>query len=226
MAALGLVVATFGMKQAAFDNALIFDGISSITGMVVLLMAAAALTLARDNSSTSSSQFSEFVFLTLNCVVGMLTFIWSNDLIVMFVGLELMSLCLYVMIAMSGEEKLSKESAFKYFVLGSFASAILLYGISFIYGTSGSTYLPDLHNVGANLIATNRMFLMGFVMLLVGICFKIALFPFHAWTPDVYQGAPTPVTGFMATGVKAASLAFSYASWPRKHCWLSERDRW
>src|SRR5262249_16642330 len=161
-------------KQAAFDNALIFDGISSIAGLVVVLMATAALTLARDNSSTSSSQFSEFVFLTLNCAVGMLTFIWSNDLIVMFVGLELLSLCLYVLIAMSGEEKLSKESAFKYFVLGSFASAILLYGISFIYGTSGSTYLPDLHNVGANLISTNRMFLMGFVLLLVGICFKIA----------------------------------------------------
>lgn len=206
--ALGLLVFTHGMRQTAFDNALIFDGISSIAGIVVVLLTAATLTLARDNSSIGSEQFSEFMFLTLNCAVGMLTFIWSNDLIVMFVGLELMSLCLYVLIAMSGEQKLSKESAFKYFVLGSFASAILLYGISFIYGTSGSTYLPDLHELGANLISTNRLFLMGFVLLLVGICFKIAIFPFHAWTPDVYQGSPTPVTGFMATGVKAATLAF------------------
>ena len=142
---------------------LVFDGISSVAGIVVILVTAVALTFARDNFATNTRQFSEFVFLTLNAAVGMLTFIWSNDLIVTFVGLELMSLCLYVLIAMSGEEKLSKESAFKYFVLGSFASAILLYGISFIYGTAGSTFLPDLKNVGASLISTNRLFLLGFI---------------------------------------------------------------
>lgn len=204
----GLMVATFGLKQTAFENALVFDGISSIAGIIVLLMTAVALTYARDNLSTNTRQFSEFVFLILNCAVGMLTFIWSNDLIVTFVGLELMSLCLYVLIAISGEERLSKEAAFKYFILGSFASAIMLYGISFIYGTAGSTFLPDLKNVGASLITTNRLFLLGFVLLLVGLCFKISAFPFHAWAPDVYQGSPTPVTGFMATGVKAATLAF------------------
>jgi NADH-quinone oxidoreductase subunit N len=207
-AAAGFMVVTFGLNQTAFENALVFDGISSVAGIVVLLMTAVALTYARDSFSTNTRQFSEFVFLLLNCAVGMLTFIWSNDLIVTFVGLELMSLCLYVLIAMSGEEKFSKESAFKYFVLGSFASAIMLYGISFIYGTAGSTYLPDLKNVGASLISTNRLFLLGFVMLLTGVCFKISIFPFHSWAPDVYQGAPTPVTGFMATGVKAATLAF------------------
>ena len=113
----------------------------------------------------------------LNAAIGMLVFVWANDLIVMFIGLELMSLCLYVLIAMSAEDKLSKESAFKYFVLGSFASAIMLYGISFIYGTAGSTYLPELKTAGATLISTNRLFLMGFVMLLVGVLFKIAAFP-------------------------------------------------
>lgn len=204
----GFTIATFGLKQTAFENALVFDGISSIAGIVVLMMTAVALTYARDNFATNTRQFSEFVFLILNCAAGMLTFIWSNDLIITFVGLELMSLCLYVLIAISGEERLSKESAFKYFVLGSFASAIMLYGISFIYGTAGSTFLPDLKNVGASLISTNRLFLLGFVLLLVGVCFKIAAFPFHSWTPDVYQGSPTPVTGFMATGVKAATLAF------------------
>lgn len=204
----GLMVATFGMNQAAFENALVFDGISSIAGMVVLLMTAIGMTFARDNFSTNTNQFSEFIFLTLNAAVGMLTFIWSNDLIITFVGLELMSLCLYVLIAISAESKLSKESAFKYFVLGSFASAIMLYGISFIYGTAGSTFLPELKMAGASLISTNRLFLLGFVLLLVGVLFKISAFPFHAWTPDVYQGSPTPVTGFMATGVKAATLAF------------------
>lgn len=206
--AIGLTIATYGMKQTAFENALIFDGISSISGMIVLIVTAIALTFARDNYATNTKQFSEFVFLMLNAAVGMLTFIWSNDLIMTFVGLELMSLCLYVLIAMSAEERLSKESAFKYFVLGSFASAILLYGISFIYGTAGSTYLPDLKNAGAQLLSTNLVFTLGFAFLLVGICFKISTFPFHAWTPDVYQGSPTPVTGFMATGVKTATLAF------------------
>jgi NADH-quinone oxidoreductase subunit N len=208
VAASGFTIATFGLKQAAFENALVFDGISSIGSVIVLMMTAIALTYARDNFSTNTRQFSEFVFLILNCAVGMLTFIWSNDLIMTFVGLELMSLCLYVLIAMSGEEKFSKEAAFKYFVLGSFASAIMLYGISFIYGSAGSTYLPDLKNVGASLISTNRMFLLGFILLLVGTLFKISVFPFHAWAPDVYQGSPTPVTGFMATGVKAATIAF------------------
>src|SRR5262249_53696279 len=146
----------------------------SVAGMIVLIMTAVALTFARDNFSTNTRQFSEFTFLMLNAAVGMLTFIWSNDLIITFVGLELMSLCLYVLIAISAEEKVSKESAFKYFVLGSFASAILLYGISFIYGTAGSTFLPDLKSAGATLISTNRLFLLGFVLLLVGVCFKIA----------------------------------------------------
>jgi len=208
ISAAGFLIATAGLKQTAFENALVFDGISSIAGIIVLLMTTITLTYARDNYSTNTRQFSEFVFLTLNCAVGMLTFIWSNDLIITFVGLELMSLCLYVLIAMSSEDKFSKEAAFKYFVLGSFASAIMLYGISFIYGSAGSTFLPDLKNVGASLISTNRLFLMGFVMLVVGTCFKISIFPFHAWAPDVYQGSPTPVTGFMATGVKAATLAF------------------
>jgi NADH-quinone oxidoreductase subunit N len=206
--AAGLLVAGYGMKQTAFEGAVVFDGISSVAGLIVILMTAIALTFARDNFATNTHQFSEFVFLMMNAAIGMLVFIWANDLIVMFIGLELMSLCLYVLIAMSSEDKLSKESAFKYFVLGSFASAIMLYGISFIYGTAGSTYLPELKTAGATLISTNRLFLLGFVMLLVGMLFKIAAFPFQAWTPDVYQGSPTPVTGFMATGVKAATLAF------------------
>lgn len=206
--AAGLTIATAGAERTAFEGALVFDGISTFTALIVLMVTAIALTFARDNQATNDKQFSENVFLTLSCAVGMMTMAWSNDLIVTFVGLELFSLCLYMLIAMSLEEKVSKESAFKYFILGSFASALMLYGISFVYGTVGSTYLPDLVAATPNLLATNRLFLLGFVLLLSGVLFKVAVFPFHAWTPDVYQGAPTPLTGFMATGVKAVSLAF------------------
>lgn len=206
--AAGFTLAMLGTQRTAFQGALVFDGISSFTTIIVLVVTAIALTFARDGVATNRKQFTEAMFLTLNSAVGMLTVVWSNDLIVTFVGIELFSLCLYVLIAMSLEDKLSKEAAFKYFVLGSFASALMLYGISFIYGTVGSTYLPDLLQATPNLLATNRLFLLGFVLLIVGLAFKIGVFPFHAWAPDVYQGSPTPLTSFMATGVKAVSLAF------------------
>lgn len=203
-----LLFPTMGTERTAFEGALVFDGLSSFTTMIILGVTAVALAFARDSQSTNSRQFSESMFLTMNSAVGMITMVWSNDLIVTFVGLELFSLCLYLMIAMSLEEKISKEASFKYFILGSFASALMLYGISFIYGTVGSTYLPDLLSSTQNLLATNRLFLLGFVLLVLGLCFKAAVFPFHAWAPDVYQGAPTPLTAFMATGVKAATLVF------------------
>ena len=208
VAALGFALPTFGGSRLALDGALVFDGISSFATVLILAVTAVALTFARESSSINRNQFSENVFLIMNCAVGMLTMAWSNDLIVMFVGLELFSLCLYMLIAMSLEEKLSKEAAFKYFILGSFASALMLYGISFIYGTVGSTYLPDLLTNAQHLLATNRMFALGFVLLLTGLFFKVSIFPFHAWAPDVYQGSPTPLTVFMATGVKAAALSF------------------
>jgi NADH-quinone oxidoreductase subunit N len=112
------------------------------------------------------------------------------------------------LIALSSEPRKSKEAAFKYFVLGSFASALMLYGISFIYGTVGSTYIQDITQVSIQLMNTNRLFLFGVVLTILGLCFKVSVFPFHSWTPDVYQGSPTPLTAFMSTGVKAVSLAF------------------
>jgi NADH-quinone oxidoreductase subunit N len=206
--AAGLSIATMGSERAAFDGALVFDGVSSFITIIVLLVTAIGLTFSRDSEAMNLKQFTENMFLTLNCAVGMLTMAWANDLIVVFVGLELFSLCLYMLIALSLEQRASKEASFKYFILGSFASALMLYGISFIYGTVGSTYLPDVTASTTNLLATNRLFLLGFILVIVGIAFKVALFPFHAWAPDVYQGSPTALTGFMATGVKAVALTF------------------
>jgi NADH-quinone oxidoreductase subunit N len=193
-------------KLVAFSGAIVVDGISIWTSYVVYLAAAVGLMLAYDHVATRGRQFTEFCFLLMSSTVGMLILIMSNDLIVTFIGIETMSLCLYILVAMSKEETLAKEASFKYFVLGSFASAIFLYGIALVYGTAGTTYFPELALKTVDLLTTNRLFVVGMALLILGFAFKVSIFPLHAWTPDVYQGAPTPVTAFMATAVKASTF--------------------
>jgi NADH-quinone oxidoreductase subunit N len=197
---------SFGGKTFAFSNAIVLDGMTVWMSYLVYIVTGVGLMLAYEHVATRGRQFTEFCFLMVSSAAGMLVLIMSNDLIVTFIGIETMSLCLYILVAMSREQVLSKEAAFKYFVLGSFASAIFLYGVALTYGTVGSTYLPDIAAAGVKLITTNRMFLVGAIMILVGFAFKVSIFPFHAWTPDVYQGAATPVTAFMSTAVKAATF--------------------
>lgn len=203
-----LTLGNWGIQKTAFSGAIVFDSVSALVSIVVLIVTGVGLTYLRESPSTNKTLFSESVFLLLNASIGMLVFAWSSDLIVSFIGIELMSLALYILIALSDEEKLSKEAAFKYFVLGSFASAFLLYGISFLFGAAGTTSLVELKEVGPALIATNRLFLTGLILFFAGLLFKISVFPFHSWTPDVYQGSPTPVTAYMAAGVKAATVVF------------------
>lgn len=193
-------------NPTAFAGALIMDGKTISVGLLALLIGAIGLLLMHDNPSTKGDQFSELVFLTLGCVLGMLILVAANDLLVLFIGLETMSLTLYLMIAMSHEQKLSKEAALKYFVLGGLASAVLLYGISFIFGTTGTTSIPQIVEQTGNLIRSNQLFVFGVTLAVLGFCFKVSIVPFHAWTPDVYQGAPTPHSAFMATAVKAVSF--------------------
>jgi len=206
--ATGLTISNYGIEKMAFQSALRFDGLSFWMQLAVLLTGAVTLVLSRDNPATNNRLFSEYVFLLLNSMIGMMIVAWSNDLMSLFIGIETMSLCLYILIALSGEPRKAKEAAFKYFVLGSFASAIMLYGISFIYGTVGLTYVQDITQVAIQMMNTNRLFLFGVVLTILGLCFKVSIFPFHSWTPDVYQGSATPLTAFMSTGVKAVSLAF------------------
>lgn len=194
-------------NPTAFANALVMDGVTISVGILSLLIGAGAVLLMYDNPSTRGRQFSELMFLTLSAISGMLILAAAVDLLVVFIGLETLSLSLYMMIAISHEQKLAKESALKYFILGGFSSAILLYGIAFLFGTVGSTYIADVIEATPRLISTSRLFLFGFTMVIVGFCFKVSIFPFHAWTPDVYQGAPTPHTAFMSTAVKAVSFA-------------------
>jgi NADH-quinone oxidoreductase subunit N len=213
VAAFGLTAAMIGTQRSAFSQAIVFDGVSAWSSCLVYLISAVGLMLSFDHVATRGKQFAEFCFLLISSAIGMVILIMSNDLIVTFIGIEMMSLCLYILVAMSKEDTLSKEAAFKYFVLGSFASAVFLYGIALIYGTAHTTYftsnvpnVPGITEQIKTLITTNRIFTAGLGMVIVGFAFKVALFPFHAWAPDVYQGAPTPVTAFMATAVKAATF--------------------
>jgi NADH-quinone oxidoreductase subunit N len=132
----------------------------------------------------------------------------ANDLVVLFLGLEVLSIALYVLAGYDLRRSGSSEAAMKYFVLGAFSSAFLLYGIALVYGATGSTNLGAIAEfLEGNVLTEDGLLLAGFALLLVGLGFKVAAVPFHVWTPDVYQGAPTPVTAFMASASKAAGFA-------------------
>ncbi|QDK39545.1 NADH-quinone oxidoreductase subunit N [Bdellovibrio sp. NC01] len=205
--AIALLAVFGGAGKTAFNNGLIFDGVTQWISVIALLAAGASMIMMYENPATTGKQFSELIFLAMSSAVGMLILVAAVDLLMVFIGLEMMSLALYLMIAMSHEEKLSKEAALKYFVLGSFASAVFLYGVAFIFGSTGGTNILSFMENAAELVQTSRLFLFGIAFVILGFCFKVSIAPFHAWTPDVYQGSPTPHSAFMATAVKAVSFA-------------------
>jgi NADH-quinone oxidoreductase subunit N len=150
----------------------------------------------------------EFHVLALLSASGAMMMGAANDLIVIFLGLEIMSIALYVLAAFNHKRAESGEAALKYFVLGAFSSAIFVYGIALTYGATGSSNLPQIADyLSKNVIANNGVLLGGLALLLIGFGFKIAAVPFHMWSPDVYQGSPSPVTGFMAAVAKAGAFA-------------------
>lgn len=190
----------------AFQEAIVIDGITVWGSYIIFVVVGFCLFLLYDSKATRDHQFSEHIFLILNSTIGMALVVMSNNLFVTFVAIELMSLSLYLLIALNKEKLLSKEASLKYFILGGLGSAILLYGIAFIFGGVGSTNLHDVGEYASRLYSANGLFRFGVIMTVVGFGFKISLVPFHGWTPDVYQGAATPVTSIMATAVKVASF--------------------
>ncbi|MEI7659387.1 MAG: NADH-quinone oxidoreductase subunit NuoN [Actinomycetes bacterium] len=171
----------------------------------------------------TGNQVTEVYPLTLFAVAGMLLFPISSDLITLFVALEMLSLPLYLMAGLSRRRRLaSQESALKYFLLGAFSSAFFLFGAAFLYGYSSSVTFAGIHNAVIGAAGNDVFLLIGIAFLSVGLLFKVGAVPFHAWSPDVYQGAPTPVTAFMAAATKVAAFgamlrifytAFASAQW-------------
>ncbi|MDH4044257.1 MAG: NADH-quinone oxidoreductase subunit N [Gemmatimonadota bacterium] len=187
---------------------LALDGFRWATGLVFLLGAAAAAVLALGYLERERILVPEFYPLLLFATIGMLLMGGAADLIMVFLGLELMSLSVYVLAGIRRRSATSAEAALKYFLLGAFASGFLLYGIALIYGATGTTNLYTIaFQVADGRLAAQPMLAIGIALLLVGFGFKVSAVPFHMWAPDVYDGAPTPVTAFMAAAVKAAGFA-------------------
>ncbi len=194
--------------QVLFDGAFVVDGFARFLKVLTLAASAAALMLSFDYFRQARAFKFEYPVLTLLATAGMLMMISANDLISLYIGLELQSLALYVMAAIRRDDLRSSEAGLKYFVLGALSSGMLLYGASLIYGFTGSSGFATIAAAAAQGGAGQNVGLViGLVFLLVGLAFKISAVPFHMWTPDVYEGAPTPVTALFASAPKVAAMA-------------------
>jgi NADH-quinone oxidoreductase subunit N len=191
-----------------FDGAFVIDGFARFMKVLTLVSSAAALILSFDYMRQARALKFEYPVLVLLSTAGMLMMISANDLIALYIGLELQSLALYVMAAIRRDDLRSSEAGLKYFVLGALSSGMLLYGASLIYGFTGSTSFPAIAKAAAQSgVAQHIGLIVGLVFLLVGLAFKVSAVPFHMWTPDVYEGAPTPVTAFFSAAPKVAAMA-------------------
>lgn len=192
-----------------FGGAMVIDGFSHFFNLAFLLVAFLSVAVGSVYFAREEHPLPEFYPLVLFATVGMMVMAAANDMVTLFVGLETMSISLYVLAAIQRHSLFSNEAGFKYLILGAFSSAFLLYGIALLYGTTQTLQLDTmLQRVRMDAsIAGEPLFLVGWALILVGLGFKVALVPFHMWTPDVYDGSPAPVAGFMAAGVKAASFA-------------------
>ena len=197
-----------GRSSSALANALHVDGFSVFFAMLTVCAVALAALVLDGYLRREELEGPEVFVLMLLSASGGIIMASANDLIVLFLGLEILSIALYVLAGSHLRRAESQEAALKYFVLGGFSSAVFLYGIALTYGATGSTNLTEIANyLAGNIILNNGLLVGGLALMLVGLGFKIAAVPFHVWTPDVYQGSPSPVTGFMAAAAKAAGFS-------------------
>ena len=191
---------------SAWGGMIAFDSLRMSFSFVFLFVTAMTILVSTVWIEREDVPVGEYHALLMFATFGMMLMASGNDLVVIFLGLETLSIATYVMAGLRRGDLKSNESAMKYFVLGSFASAFLLYGMALVYGATGTTNIPA---IAAKIADPNfpALLLVGGAMMIVGFGFKAAVVPFHVWTPDVYEGAPTPITGFMAAGPKAAAFA-------------------
>src|SRR5437667_862460 len=199
-------------QRTAFNGMIVLDELRLSFTLIFLIVALLTILIAMVWIETEGLPAGEFHALLLFATSGMMLMASAGDLVIVFLGLEILSIATYVMAGFRRSDVRSNESSLKYFILGSFASAFLLYGIALTYGATATESLPGTTNIAAIANRLNQslyppLLFAGAAMMLVGFGFKIATAPFHVWTPDVYEGAPTPVTAFMAAGPKAAGFA-------------------
>jgi NADH-quinone oxidoreductase subunit N len=191
-------------KLVTFNGSFIVDDFARFLKILALIGSGATLILSTEFLADPSRRIFEYAILVLLSTLGMMILISAGDLIMLYLGLELMSLALYVVAASNRDDAKSTEAGLKYFVLGALSSGMLLYGASLIYGFTGTVSFAGI----AAVAKTGSLgIVFGIVFLLAGLCFKVSAVPFHMWTPDVYEGAPTPVTAFFASAPKVAAMA-------------------
>jgi NADH-quinone oxidoreductase subunit N len=200
-------VSTHG-RQVTIGGAIAFDGFDVFIQITVAIAMLLTALIGDGYLRREDVQGSEFHVLAMLSASGAMMMGAANDLIVIFLGLEILSIALYVLAAFNHKRAESGEASLKYFVLGAFSSAVFVYGIALTYGATGSSNLPQIADfLSKNVVVSNGVLLGGLALLLIGFGFKIAAVPFHMWSPDVYQGSPSPVTGFMAAVAKAGAFA-------------------
>src|SRR6516165_330530 len=209
IAAGAVVVWLPGDKLVTFGGSFVVDGFARFLKLLALAGSAAAILMSYSYLAAAKQRRFEYSILILLATTGMLMLISAADLIALYLGLELMSLSLYVVAAIDRDSVRSTEAGLKYFVLGALSSGMLLYGASLVYGFTGTVSFAGIANAasqGSGGTASLGL-VFGLVFLFAGFCFKVSAVPFHMWTPDVYEGAPTPITAFFAAAPKVAGIA-------------------
>lgn len=230
---LGTVVFVASRHPTAGGGVIAVDSFRWASDALFLLAAIIAIALSVDYNAREGILAGEAHVLTIFATGGMMIMVAARDLMVLFLGIELMSIAVYVLAGLNRRSSRAAEGSLKYFLLGAFSTAFLLYGIALVYGATGSTNLTDIaQRIASFGLSRSPMLLVGVAMLLIGFAFKLAAAPFHMWAPDVYEGAPTPIAAFMAAGVKAAAFAAFlrvwleafpgvYSEWHRALWWLA-----
>ncbi len=211
LTAVGVVVISFGMLQSeavvTFSGHFVLDGLAALLKLAASVVMVAIFLYSRDYLQQRGLFSGEFYTLALAALLGMMVIISANSLLTLYLGLELMSLSLYALVALQRDSALASEAAMKYFVLGAMASAMLLYGMSLLYGLTGTLHLNDMSAVLLAADPQQKALIFGLVFVLVGVAFKLGAVPFHMWVPDVYHGAPTAITMLVSSAPKLAAFA-------------------
>jgi len=201
-----MLVKDWGVNTTLFNDSFVINDFTRLLKIMVLVGGIITIYMSISYLTEAGMFKSEYMVLMLFALLGMMMMISANDLIAMYLGLEVQSLALYVMAAFRRDNVRSSESGMKYFVLGALSSGMLLYGCSMVYGFSGSVYFSEIAKTAMSDGTVSIGMIIGLVFILAGLAFKVSAVPFHMWTPDVYEGAPTPVTAFFAVCPKIAAM--------------------
>ena len=208
LAAFVLTMFGLGQNTLSFHGSLATDDYAVFFQVLIIITAALTIAMSLEYAADAGLAGTEYYALVLFAALGMMLMAAAGDLIIIFLGLETMSIAVYALAGFMRRDPKSNEAAIKYFLLGAFSTGFLLYGIALIYGATGTIRLEPIRaSLASGIGSTNPLFLMGLGLMLIGFGFKVAAVPFHMWTPDAYEGAPTPITAFMAVGVKLAAFA-------------------